>query len=185
MNLNLSGWSFSNWNDDNSLLQIETQQGVALNDVIVGSVVRDVIVAYAGDDTLQGGGGADVLAGDDGNDIFVFAANEAVGREIVDGGGPGPAGGTTDTVLVRGTNDFIGVDFFNVERLAFAGKATASFDQDFIGDPTATVVGNANANALVFQLQRLDGVPAIDLSQLSFRSGGRRTHDHHSGHQGP
>ena len=170
VNLSLAGWSFSNWNDDNNLVLIETQQGAALNDVIVGSVVSDLIVAYAGDDTLQGGGGADELAGEDGNDIFVFATNEAVDGEFVDGGQPGPAGGTTDTVLVRGTNDFTGVDFFNVERLAFAGKATASFDQDFIGDPTATVIGNANANALVFQLLRLEGVPAIDLSQLSFKS---------------
>ena len=52
--------------------------------------------------------------------------------------------------------------------MVFGGAATATFDQNFIDNPRATVIGNANANALVFELVRSGANPAIDLSQLTF-----------------
>ena len=151
VNLNLSGWTFTNWDQNNNRVEIETNSLVALNDSIVGTVVRDSISTFAGDDTLQGGGGADDLDGGDGNDTFVFATNEAAEDEDVDGGNDDSAGGTADTILVQGTNDFTGVFFDNIERLVFAAAAGATFDQSFIDNPSAQVVGNSDANALVFR----------------------------------
>ena len=168
VNLNLSGWTFTNWNRASNFVDITTNGAVAVNDVIVGTVVEDRIFTLAGDDTLQGGGGVDRLFGGDGNDTFVFAANEAADGEEVDGGSPGSIGGTADRVLVQGTNNFTGVDFESIEQLVFGGAATATFDQFFIDNPAAAIFGNADANALVFELVRSGANPAIDLSQLTF-----------------
>ena len=102
VNLNLSGWTFTNWNRASNFVDVTTNGAVAVNDVIVGTVVEDRIFTLAGDDTLQGGGGVDRLFGGDGNDTFVFATDEAVDGELVEGGSPDGIGGTTDRVLVRG-----------------------------------------------------------------------------------
>ena len=170
VNLNLSGWTFANWSQESSWIDIETNEAVALDDIIVGSAVSDLIETFAGNDRIQGGGGVDELFGGDGNDTFVFAAGEAVAEEFVDGGGPDDTGGTTDTVLLQGTNNFTGVAFEGIEQLAFGGAKKATFDQGFIDNPSAKVIGDANANALVFQLVRAGHNPQIDLSQLSFEA---------------
>ena len=175
VNLNLSGWTFANWNQESSEIDIETNGAVALNDVIVGSAVGDEIDTFAGNDRIQGGGGVDELFGGDGNDTFVFAAGEAVAEEFVDGGSPDDTGGTADTVLLQGTNNFTGVAFDGIEQLAFGGAKKATFDQGFINNASAKVIGDANANALVFQLVRTGADPQIDLSQLSFEAWRART----------
>jgi len=184
VNLNLSGWTFTNWNQDRNGVGIRTNPTVALNDTIVGTSVADSISTYSGNDTIQGGGGADDLYGGDGNDTFIYAANEAVEGEYVDGGGGGmlslsaaisESGGKadpyTDTVRVLGDNNFTGVRFSNIDQLAFGGAATATFDQYFIENNKATVIGDVNANALLFQLVSYGGeTPAIDLSKVTFQS---------------
>jgi Ca2+-binding RTX toxin-like protein len=77
----------------------------------------------------------------------------------------------TDTVRVLGDNNFTGVGFDNIDQLAFGGAATATFDQYFIENDKATVIGDGNANALLFQLVSYGSeTPAIDLSKLTFQS---------------
>ncbi len=180
VNVNLSGWTFSNWDDARNSVVIETNPAARVADSIVGSAVADVISTYAGNDTIRGGGGADILYGGTGDDVFVYGAYEAVAGEKVFGNeddgwaptaAPSMSDGATDTVLVLGDNDFTGVEFHDIDQLAFGAAATATFDQAFIDNPTATIIGDANVNALSFVLQRSgDSVPSIDLSGLTFQS---------------
>jgi Ca2+-binding RTX toxin-like protein len=181
--LDLSGWTFTNWNQDRNGVFISTNPtSVAINDTIVGTRVSDSIFTYYGNDTLRGGGGVDYLSGGDGNDTFVYGRNEAVRGERVDGGGSHATGGIADTVLVLGNNNFVGVDFYDIERLKFGGEATATFDQNFIystgsaetialGAISAVVIGDAHANTLAFQLTNPRNQPSsIDISDVKFKS---------------
>ena len=65
--LDLSGWSFTNWNDANETVRIE---GDTDAETITGSDARDSIYAGGGNDTLRGRGGNDTLIGLSGNDTL-------------------------------------------------------------------------------------------------------------------
>ena len=123
VNLDLSNWSFTNWNEHRDFVSISTNQAVALNDSIVGTSVADFIETNSGDDTIRGGGGADFLQGDEGNDTFVYRLHEAArGEEVFGDGFSGDIG--NDKALVLADNDFTGVQFFGVDQLVFGGAAT-------------------------------------------------------------
>ncbi len=175
--VDLSGWSFSNWDEARNSIVIETSPAAKVADSIVGSAVADVISTYAGNDMIRGGGGADVLYGGTGDDVFVYGLNEAVAGEQVFGNEDDDwsdallMADATDTVLVIGDNDFTGVEFHDIDQLAFGAEATATFDQVFLDNPVATIIGDENVNTLNFVLlQTGDSVPAIDLSGLTFEA---------------
>ena len=172
LTVDLSGWTFTNWNQERNTVYISTNVAArALSDSVIGTTVADQIHTFHGDDTVRGGGGADEVYGEDGNDTFVYGLNEAVSGERVQGGTNDEEGGTADTVLVVADNNFTGVTFRSIEKLAFGGAATAIFDQTFIGTAATSVVGNADANALVFQLTSpTTGSPGINLAGLTFQS---------------
>ena len=182
MTINLSGWTFRTWDEERNYVNISTNSAQkALKDIVVGTKVADQIDTYRGDDTIRGGGGADEMHGGDGNDIFVYGSKEAVGGEHINGGDPAPQGplaliaqssaGGTDTVLVLADNDFSGVIFDLIERLKFGGKATATFEQDIVGNPEATIIGDGNVNTVSVQLKNTAGkIPGVDLSALTFQS---------------
>ena len=183
VNLDLSHWTFTNWNEHRSQVSIQTNFAVALNDSITGTSVADFIETNAGNDTIRGGGGADFLEGDEGNDTFVYGLNEAARGEEVFGDGFTRDNGV-DKVVVLADNDFIGTQFFGVDQLVFGGVATATFSQDFINTQevefegtvslppqTVAVVGDGHANTLALALQSQGNQPsAIDLSGVTFQS---------------
>jgi Ca2+-binding RTX toxin-like protein len=168
--IDLSRWTFSNWDADDSYINISTSAKLALADVIVGSKVGDSIYAGAGNDVIRGGGGADYMSGDRGSDTFVFGSHEAAPGEYIseydDDSG-------VDRMLVLGDNDFSEAGFYGIEVLAFGGKATAAFNQYIVGSesPIQTVQGDGNANTLAIKVINFgDGQPAVDLSELAFKS---------------
>ncbi|CAN5372874.1 hypothetical protein BH10PSE4_BH10PSE4_16780 [soil metagenome] len=65
--LDLSGWTFTDWNGVSDLLQI---YGSGASDSYIGSGTGDLISGGAGSDTLSGGAGDDYLRGDDANDTL-------------------------------------------------------------------------------------------------------------------
>lgn len=181
--INLSGWTFKTWNEERNTVYITTNTAQkALKDVVIGTRVADEIYTRAGDDTIRGGGGADRLYGGDGNDIFVYGFKEAIPGEIVHGGTPelppvmalaaqAAVADGIDTVLVLGDNNFSGTTFVSIERLKFGGKATATFEQDIVGNPQAVIIGDGNANTVAVQLKNTGGkVPGVDLSGLTFQN---------------
>lgn len=168
--IDISRWSFTDWNEQDSTVRIETHTKLDLADVIVGSRVSDEIDSGRGDDTIRGGGGADVLSGGPGSDTFIYGANEAApGEQIFESlDDPG-----TDRILVLGDNDFSEAFFFGLEILAFRGEATATFSQVIgVGESSlGTVQGDGNANTLAIKVINTNlGPPAIDLSEISFTS---------------
>jgi Ca2+-binding RTX toxin-like protein len=182
VNLDLSGWTFRDWNSGESYIEIKTNYAARdLRDTIVGTKVGDLIATYYGDDTIRGGGGADYLDGGNGNDTFIYGRNEAVDGELV-GGGQGAGGGTADTVLILADNDFSGVSFYGIDQFVFAGPATATFGSSIVNGlnpveetrtaaPPPAIVGDAKANTVAFQLDKSGGgSPSIDLVDLVFKS---------------
>ena len=108
VNVDLSGWQFTNFSRANQTVS------VALTDIfgneplvadqVIGTSRIDFISTGRGNDTLRGGLGADSLDGGTGDDLFIYGANDAAVDEFVIGG----AG--IDTIQVNGNNNFTGVD---------------------------------------------------------------------------
>ena len=184
--IDLSGWTFTNWDETSSGVSISTNQAVrVLNDNVRGTVVADQIDTFFGDDIIRGGGGADSMFGGAGNDTFVYGLNEAAEGESVNGGF-GPAQGTADKVLIRANNDFTGVNFTDIDSFVFGGAATATFSQNFLNpvvlEPpvrettvlkadSPVIVGNSDANTVAFQIEKSgSGASGIDVSDLVLKS---------------
>jgi serralysin len=169
--IDLSRWTFSNWDADDSYISINTNTKLALADVIVGSRVGDDIYAGSGNDIIRGGLGADSMSAGNGNDTFVFEANEAALGEYFYASDDGPD--DADRMLVLGDNDFSEASFGGIEILAFRGKTTATFNQYIVGSESQmqTVQGDGNANTFAIKvINHGYGPPAVDLSELAFKS---------------
>jgi Ca2+-binding RTX toxin-like protein len=81
VDLNLSGWTFSNWGGE---VRVDLEDGIAANDHVIGSFSRDIINGGLGGDNLDGGGGTDSLNGGAGDDVLISAATATGGT--LDGG---------------------------------------------------------------------------------------------------
>ena len=179
VNIDLSKWTFTNWDETQSEVDISTNAAAReLNDTVTGTMVADDIATFFGDDVIRGGRGADQMHGGAGNDTFVYGLNEAADGEFVDGGF-GPAEGTNDRVLILADNDFTGASFFGIDQFVFAGKATATFSQNFLIPESSTaalaesltIVGDSNVNTVAFQVVKSGAGPSgIDASDLILKS---------------
>ena len=107
--IDLTGWTFANWNVGPSLDYI-TITGATGAEMLTGSSQKDTISGEGGNDTLAGGGGNDWLSGGAGADVLVGGAGAdamAGGAEsdnyYVDDAGDtiteNPGEGTVDTVF--------------------------------------------------------------------------------------
>ena len=65
--IDVSGWTFSNWTPGNDFIHLEGSSGA---DILTGSSQRDQILAGPGNDILNGGLHDDILHGDAGNDVM-------------------------------------------------------------------------------------------------------------------
>ncbi|MHC8510192.1 MAG: hypothetical protein ACYYKD_12545 [Rhodospirillales bacterium] len=103
------------------------------DDTLNGGGGIDTINGLGGNDIITGGGGADILDGGEDDDTFIYNGFEAVAGESVNGNSG------DDTVEIRGTEDFTGVDVTNVENLKLStsrADVTITKDQlnnDFTG----------------------------------------------------
>ncbi|WP_158235486.1 hypothetical protein [Caulobacter sp. FWC2] len=68
VDLSKSGPQATGWGND-TLIDIESVDGSAFNDVLTGSVGADTLYGNNGNDVLRGGAGDDVLVGGNGDDI--------------------------------------------------------------------------------------------------------------------
>ena len=109
-----------------TVLAIETVQGSAFADTLIGDGSPNDLLGGGGDDVLQGGGGSDVLQGNDGSDTVSYA-DRTTGQPV--------------TVVLGGTanngapleNDVVGNDVENVTG----------------GDGADTITGDDAPNALL------------------------------------
>ncbi len=160
VDLDLSGWRFSNWDrpDQSVTFRYNDDAGAPQADRIVGTAMDDTILTGAGADTLTGGRGADLLNGGDGDDVFLFNSGDIVAGERVIGGGG------TDTLRLLGDTDMSLMRLSGIERIAFDG-ATRLWLNDSLPQTPTTIVGDAQANEITVRL--LSG-SAIDLRAWSF-----------------
>ena len=118
--LDLSGWSFADWNTGEDTVTVNGSAGA---DTVTGSSQWDTLLGQAGADTLEGGAGNDDIDGGSEVDTTVYSgsrANYAIGSN--------GDGSLTVTDLRDGSSDATDT-VRNVEFLAFADGifATASF----------------------------------------------------------
>ncbi|WP_421723983.1 hypothetical protein [Bauldia sp.] len=73
--VDLSGWTFTNWNRIEQQVVVSTFDGNFADD-IVGTVKNDAIETWGGNDTIDGGAGNDFLRGGDGADILRGGAGD-------------------------------------------------------------------------------------------------------------
>jgi Ca2+-binding RTX toxin-like protein len=108
LNVNLSGFTFTNWSGDD-FVQI---LGYTDADTVTGSSQRDYIDGNAGNDTLNGGDGADTLIGGLGVDtVNGGAGNDFFFYNLGDGNGVMDGGADTDSLQV---NDGAAAGILNV-----------------------------------------------------------------------
>ncbi|WP_230530513.1 calcium-binding protein [Microvirga roseola] len=163
--LDLSGWSFSNWGrlDQAVTFRFDDDAGAPQADRIVGTAVDDVIWAGAGSDTLSGGRGADLVAGGDGDDVFILKAGDVTAGDRVIGGSG------TDTIRLSGDVDMSLMRLSEIERLAFDGAKRIQFS-DGVPQSSLAIAGDAHANEVTI---RLFSARTIDLRSWSFTNWSR------------
>jgi len=150
--LDLSGWTFSNWTRANQTVEISLLDDTidhhivgpsvaahidtgAGNDTIIGGAGDDELVGAAGDDLISGGAGTNLDLGGPGDDTYVVVSLTDV---IVE-----PIGGGNDLVYVRVSGYTLPAD---VETLWLTGGATSGFGNNASGN---TLVGNAAVNSSI------------------------------------
>ncbi|MES1201642.1 MAG: hypothetical protein ABUS57_09370 [Pseudomonadota bacterium] len=140
--IDMSGWTFTNWQSIPDLLAINqisdlmtngydavaiqggnaanTITGTSQTDLIngdgaddVGVEMADTIHGGAGNDEIDGWGGADQVFGDAGNDVLQAYTGEVVAGERFDGGAD------TDALEVNGQVDFQATTIVSIEALKF------------------------------------------------------------------
>lgn len=156
--LDLSGWTFNaNWAGPTFRVEIILNEGATpIDDTVTGTGKNDLIRVGNGANILRGNLGADRLYTGVGEDLFIYGAGEAAPGEIID------AGGGTDTIEVRGDNDFSAVTIRGIERLRFAGEAKVTLDA---GITPIEVTGNDHLNRLAFTFSKAG---TLDLSSWIF-----------------
>lgn len=147
--VDLSGWTFSDWGNGNTL----TVNGSMGADTITGSGVADNLAGNEGNDLLMGGGGADVLnggqgadtmSGGDGNDTYIVDVSGDVTSEV-------SALGGIDTLQSSVTRT-LGA---NVENLTLTGAAAITGYGNALDN---TITGNSAVNLLF----GFDGADILD-----------------------
>jgi Ca2+-binding RTX toxin-like protein len=132
INLDLSGWTFTNWSEGQGLIIVDLDDATPTDDTLVGSSVRDIIYSGAANDSLRGGAGGDDLHGGAGNDQLFSELDEGPGigeQELLEGGA--------------------GVDFALVDR----SDSSRSFNLD-LGDPALTsAIGDGTTIVNVEQIE--------------------------------
>ncbi|MFO1157325.1 MAG: DUF4347 domain-containing protein [Reyranellaceae bacterium] len=144
----LSGWTFNSWTSGTDTITITGSTG---SETIVGSSADETYVVSATNqvsagDTYDGGGGTDTLQ------IGTAAAGTAIDLSAA----------ATDGVK----------GFLNIEKIAFvntSGTSTATFSSAQFGAgrilDTATITGNAQINALAFNVV---AGGSLDLSKFTY-----------------
>ncbi len=183
--VNLSGWTFSNWNSEDQIVVSggndgNTIVGTNVADQIAASGGNDTIAGQGGNDIITGGLGLDVMSGDDGDDTFVFTSFEdlAVAGEIIYGGTG------TDTIrlatltpgVVNISVAFGAAHINSIERLEIGTNGAsneARFASSQVGAGLSTnlaVVGGSVANSSYLEFDVASGA-SFDMSQFTFSGG--------------
>ncbi|MFO1157330.1 MAG: hypothetical protein U1E60_00685 [Reyranellaceae bacterium] len=146
--IDLSGWTFNSWTSGTDTITVTGSTG---SETIVGSSADETYVVSATNqvsagDTYDGGGGTDTLQ------IGTAAAGTAIDLSAA----------ATDGVK----------GFLNIEKIAFvntSGTSTATFSSAQFGAgrilDTATITGNAQINALAFNVV---AGGSLDLSKFTY-----------------
>jgi Ca2+-binding RTX toxin-like protein len=100
----LTGNATDNWENTDTLSNIEAVEGSDLNDTLIGGDGSDHIQGGEGSDFISGGADVDTLTGDQGNDTFAFNLGSQTGSTVTD----------VITDFVR-TKDKIGFDIPSTE----------------------------------------------------------------------
>lgn len=159
--ISASGWTFSNWDESDSI----TFRGTNLADTLTGSIMADTIFGGSGDDILSGGQGSDRLFGEEGDDKFLINFDRLPAKEVIDGGN-----GHDSIVSIQRFVDLTDTRISGVEELVFGFDKGSSItlNSSSIGtaDGISHVTGTDRLNVL-----EIDGdglVAVIDLSHLTF-----------------
>ena len=126
-----------------TLVNFESLEGSAFNDILTGDANGNVLTGLAGNDTLIGGAGSDVLLGATGNDTLAGGA----GNDVMDGGAAGndtvsyadAAAGVKVSLLLQGSSqNTIGggsdtlTNFENLTGSAFSDVLTGDSDGNIL-----------------------------------------------------
>jgi Ca2+-binding RTX toxin-like protein len=122
-NFSADGFQFGVWN--------ATTDRIVIN----GTTAADDLTGSATNDTLNGGNGADTLRGSDqpdrhngaaGADVFIYASQDQIDGDTIDGGADSDAVQTTNGVaaLDFSVASFTGSSGASIERLVFVNTAT-------------------------------------------------------------
>ncbi len=117
-NLDISGWTFSEWNAEDTIDII----GDSSAETIIGSSVSDTINSSDGADTVEGGAGNDLLRGGAGNDDLDGGADS----DRLEGGTGNDTlfGGTGGDILVGGSGNDTLDGWTGFDTVLYTGLST-------------------------------------------------------------
>lgn len=147
-----------------SYIDVESVQGSAFADVLIGNDEYNVLLGGAGNDRLVGAGGSDTLIGQDGIDTFVFAlADSGVDRIY-----QFTSGSDLLEFEAADLGGSIGTGALNASELTF-GAAASGANAQFIynsADGILSFDADGDGAGLAQAIVQLTGAPALSVNDF-------------------
>lgn len=145
--LDLSAWTFQDWNQNNEERILITGDGSA--ETITATTQDDEVYSNDGQDNIATGGGDDTIDAGDGNDTVDAGANDDY---VIGGGGDDSLDGGTgnDTVDFSGTSIGMNIDLVAGTAIvpAFFTENAENFENVMAGTGNDTVMGTTDDNII-------------------------------------